>query len=53
MYGSIITALEQEDGYPPVLRLGENKLKISKTGLKNALKTAITEGYIEQDLEIA
>ena len=53
MYGSIITALEQEDGYPPVLRLGENKLKISKTGLKNALKTAITEGYIEQDLGIA
>ena len=52
-YNSIISALEQEDGYPPVLLLGTTKLKISKTGLKHALKTAITEGYIEQDLNIA
>lgn len=52
-YNSIISALEQEDGYPPVLRLGTTKLKILKTGLKHALKTAITEGYIEQDLNIA
>ena len=33
--GSIISALENEDGYPPVVRLGSNQLKITKSDFKD------------------
>lgn len=36
-YSSIITALEQQDGYPPVYRMGFNELKISKSSFQQAL----------------
>lgn len=32
--GSIISALENEDGYLPVVRLGSNQLKITKSDFK-------------------
>lgn len=35
--GSIISTLEQEDGYPPVIRLGSNELKITKSNFREAL----------------
>lgn len=36
-YSSIITALEQQDGYPPVYRMGSNELKITKSSFQQAL----------------
>lgn len=52
-YSSIITAIEGENGYPPVIRLGTNELKVTKTGFKKALADAIECGYIIQDRESA
>lgn len=40
-YGSIISALESEDGYPPVVRLGSNGLKITKSDFKSKLEEMI------------
>lgn len=42
-----------ENGYPPVIRLGTNELKVTKTGFKKALADAIECGYIIQDRESA
>ena len=46
-YSSVITAIENEEGYPPVVRLGQNGLKITKSDfaakiqeLKNTGKVA-------------
>ena len=41
-YRSIISALETEEGYPPVIRLGLNRLKITKSDFKAKLKEMIT-----------
>ena len=38
---SIITAIESEEGYPPVVRLGRNSLKITKTDFREKLKELI------------
>lgn len=38
---SVITAMENTIGYPPVYRLGTNELKISKSGFRTALEEAI------------
>lgn len=40
-YGSIISALEAEEGYPPVVRLGSNGLKITKSDFKSKLEEMI------------
>lgn len=40
-YGSIISALEAEEGYPPVVRLGSNSLKITKSDFKSKLEEMI------------
>lgn len=45
-YSSIISALESEQGYPPVFRLGQNGLKISKTGFKEKLQELLSEGKL-------
>ena len=39
--GSIVAALENDEGYPPVVRLGSNGLKITKTDFKNKLDEMI------------
>ncbi len=44
--GSIIAAVENGDGYPPVVRLGTNGLKISKSNFKEMLKDTIEKGII-------
>lgn len=40
-YGSVISALESEDGYPPVVRLGSNGLKITKSDFRAKLEEMI------------
>lgn len=37
-FSSMITAMEEQEGYPPVIRMGSNELKITKTGFYNCLK---------------
>lgn len=44
--GSIISALEAEDGYPPVVRLGSNGLKITKSDFREKLTEMIEEKKI-------
>ncbi len=46
-YGSVISALEQEDGYPPVFRLGNNGLNISKSNFKEKLLDLLATNIIE------
>lgn len=46
-YGSVISALEQEDGYPPVFRLGNNGLNISKSNFKEKLLDLLDTNIIE------
>lgn len=43
---SVITALENTEGYPPVIRLGTNSLKISKSDFKAKLTEAIQKKLI-------
>ena len=44
--GSIISAIESEEGYPPVIRLGRNSLKISKTDFKEKMQELIQSGIV-------
>ena len=39
--GSVIAKIESTEGYPPVVRLGTNGLKITKTDFRNKLKEMI------------
>lgn len=44
---SAISMMENEDGYPPVMRLiSNNELKITKSNFKEALSRAISDGLI-------
>ena len=45
-YRSIISALEAEDGYPPIVRLGSNGLKITKSDFKAKLEEMISQRKI-------
>ena len=45
-FSSAITRMEQDEGFPPVIRMGSNNLKISKSSFKAALEEAINAGYI-------
>lgn len=40
-YSSIISAMEEEAGYPPVVRLGSNGLKITKSDFRSKLQEMI------------
>lgn len=48
-YGSIISSLEQEEGYPPVIRIGSNDLKITKSSFKTALIYCLEQNLINHD----
>lgn len=50
-HSSAITMMEQEEGFPPVRRLGSNNLKITKSNFKEALQNALKEGIIQRDTE--
>lgn len=43
---SVITALENTEGYPPVIRLGTNSLKISKSDFRAKLTEAMEKKLI-------
>ena len=45
-YSSVITALEREDGYPPVVRMGTNGLKITKSSFRSTLEYLLQEKRI-------
>lgn len=45
-YSSVITAIEKEDGYPPVIRLGTTSLHITKSDFRKKLKELLDEGII-------
>lgn len=45
-YSSIITAIESGDGYPPVVRMGSNKLNISKSDFLSKLQEMIDRKII-------
>ena len=40
-FSSMITAMEEQEGYPPVIRIGSNELKITKSNFERALKGLI------------
>ena len=46
---SVITNIEREDGYPPVIRLGNAGLKISKSNFKDALSSLLLAGKLKPD----
>lgn len=43
---SAISEMEKGNGYPKVVRLGTNELKITKTGFANALQEQMAANYI-------
>lgn len=45
-FGSVISALENQDGYPPIVKLGSDHLKITKSDFKNKLQEVINAGKI-------
>ncbi len=45
-YSSVIAALEKGEGYPPVIRMGTNGLKITKTDFINKLQDALKRNII-------
>ena len=45
-FSSTIARMEQEDGFPPLLRVGNNTLKITKTSFRKALEKALEDGQI-------
>ena len=40
-YSSIVTAMENSVGFPPVIRVGTNGMKITKSSFKKALRQAL------------
>ena len=43
---SAIANMEENDGFPPVIRLGSSELKITKSDFRNKLDEAFKKGYI-------
>ena len=46
-YSSVISAIENKEGYPPVVRLGSNGLKITKSDLKAKFAECLNKGLIQ------
>ncbi len=45
-YSSVIVALENQDGYPPVVRMGSNGLKITKSSFRQTLDYLVSENKL-------
>ncbi|MBO4485303.1 MAG: hypothetical protein J5738_07945 [Lachnospiraceae bacterium] len=45
-YSGIITSLENDEGYPPVVRMGAQSLKITKTSFREALAYAVGNRFV-------
>ena len=52
-FSSAITNIEQTMGYPPVVRLGTQGLKITKTGFRNAPEEHLKKGVIVADVQVS
>lgn len=48
-YSSTLVRWEQEEGFPPVRRLGTNELKITKSSFQQALQQLLNSGVITAD----
>ena len=44
--GSVISAIEETEGYPPVVRMGTTKLKITKSDFRSKIDELIQRGII-------
>ena len=49
-YGSVISAAEHEPGYPPVIRLGDDNLRITKSVFKDVIRDMLAREIIIPDL---
>ena len=47
-YSSIIAALMEEEGYPPVCKMGQDELKITKSSFRRTLEELISKGIIAE-----
>lgn len=47
-HSSAISMLEQEKGYPPVIRLGRKELKITKSNFQEAIEEALKKNIIHE-----
>lgn len=45
-FNSIISALEHQEGYPPIIRVGSNNLKITKSSFKESLLHLISKRFL-------
>lgn len=45
-YSSAISRMEHEEGFPPVIRMGSNELKFTKSSFKEAIEQALNKGFI-------
>lgn len=45
-FSSIITAMEYQEGYPPILRVGNNDLKLTKSSFETVLKSLLERKII-------
>ena len=45
-YSSVITAIENEERYPPVVRLGQNGLKITKSDFEEKMQELVSTGKV-------
>lgn len=45
-FGSVISSIEHQSGYPPVVRLGSAGLKITKSNFRTTLKELLASGKI-------
>ena len=46
-YSSVIAAIESEEGYPPVIRMGMDVLRITKTSFRRTLEMVLQNNIIE------
>lgn len=49
-FSSMITAMEKQEGYPLVIRMGSNELKITKSNFEQALKGLLNQNLLRGGL---
>ena len=49
-FSSMITVMEKQEGYPPVIRMGSNELKITKSNFEQALKGLLNQNLLRGGL---
>lgn len=45
-WGSVISGMEKEEGFPTIVRLGTNELKITRNSFQTALRGLIDDGIL-------